>query len=197
MTKKIFSSDIDIDFGNRKQILSLIPHHPACIIKDNTQTRHNTGVYCTAIPHNPVTGVSTLDYKQAQDRGYIKIDLLNVSVYNEIKDQAHLTKLLNTEPPWEKIYDREFCSQVLHIGNHYDTLIKMPEAVDSINKLAMFLAIIRPAKRHLIGLHWDKVEKTIWESATAGGYAYKKAHAISYSHLVAVHINLLANQETI
>jgi hypothetical protein len=54
----------------------------------------------------------------------------------------------------------------------------------------MFLAIIRPGKRHLIGLPWAKVAETIWES-TEDGYVFKKAHAVAYAHLVAVHINLI------
>jgi hypothetical protein len=56
----------------------------------------------------------------------------------------------------------------------------------------MFLAVIRPAKRHLIGLPWAKVAETVWEKSTDGSYGFKKSHAISYSHLVAVHMNLLS-----
>jgi hypothetical protein len=66
----------------------------------------------------------------------------------------------------------------------------MPEAVNSVPRLAMFLAIIRPAKRHLIGLPWAEVAKTVWNKPADGGYFFKKAHAISYAHLVLVHMNL-------
>jgi DNA polymerase III alpha subunit len=57
----------------------------------------------------------------------------------------------------------------------------------------MFLSIIRPAKRHLIGQPWAEVAKTIWEKPTDGSYYFKKAHAVSYAHLVVVHMNLLDN----
>ena len=42
--------------------------------------KHNTGVYYTKIPVNPETGTSTIDYKMAEERGYFKLDLLNVAV---------------------------------------------------------------------------------------------------------------------
>jgi hypothetical protein len=54
----------------------------------------------------------------------------------------------------------------------------------------MFLAVIRPAKKHLIGRTWNEIAKTVWDKGD-DGYHFKKAHAISYSWLVAVHMNLL------
>ena len=59
----------------------------------------------------------------------------------------------------------------------------------------MFLAVIRPAKRYLIGKTWAEVEKTVWEKPTDDSYYFKKAHAISYSHLVVVNVNLISAQE--
>ena len=194
MNVKKFSSDIDIDFASRDDALKLLKHTAAAIHKDDGQwVKHNTGVYVTDIPKNPLSGYASIDYVAAEDRGYVKLDFLNVHVYTLIKSQAHLDELLAQEPRWNKLYEREFCEQVIHIGNHYDTLIKMPESVDSILKLAMFLSIIRPSKRHLIGKSWSEVAKTIWEKPTDGTYYYKKSHAIAYAHLTAVHINLLCN----
>ena len=185
-----FKSDIDIDFGDRTQALNLLPHHAAGIMRDGQLIRHNTGVYVTDIPVDPFTGIASIDYKEAETRGYTKLDFLNVSLYTQIKNEQHLNDLMAQEPTWDLLYDRDFCSLLIHIGNHYDTLIKMPEPVNSIPRLAMFLAIIRPGKRHLIGQTWAEVAKTIWD-ATEDGYVFKKAHAVAYAHLVAVHINLI------
>ncbi len=187
---KKFTSDVDIDFADRDKVLSLFDHIPASIIKDNSLTKHNTGVYFTDIPVDPFTGQSSLDYEAAEDRGYLKLDFLNVSLYRRVKDENHLSMLMNTEPDWAKLYEREFCEQLIHIGNHYDTLIKMPEAVNSIARMAMFLAIIRPAKRHLIGRPWAEVAKTVFEKPSDGGYYFKRSHSISYSHLVVINMNL-------
>jgi len=185
-----FRSDIDIDFGDRTQALNLLRHHPAGIMRDGSLIRHNTGVYVTDIPTDPFTGIASIDYNQAEDRGYTKLDFLNVSLYTQIKNEQHLDRLMAQEPVWDLLQDRDFCGLLMHIGNHYDTLMKMPEPVNSIPRLAMFLAIIRPGKRHLIGLPWSKVAETIWD-ATEDGYVFKKAHAVAYAHLVAVHINLI------
>ena len=191
---KSFKSDIDIDFGDRARALTLLEHVPASIIRDGTLTAHNTGVYVTQIPRDPFSGRASLDYQAAEVRGYTKLDFLNVSLYTQIKNEQHLQDLMAQEPLWDLLYDRDFCSQLIHIGNHYDTLVKMPEAVNSIPRLMMFLAIIRPAKKHLIGLPWKEVAETIWQAPTDGSYGFKKSHSCAYAHLVTVNMNLLCEK---
>jgi hypothetical protein len=190
-----FKSDIDIDVANREQALSFLEHTAASIIKEDKNTKHTTGVYFTDIPADPFTGRASLDYKTAEDLGYVKVDVLNVSLYQQVKNEEHLNKLMQQEPAWDRLYDPDFCARLIHIGAHYDTLIRMPEAVNSIARLAMFLAVIRPAKRHLIGRTWQEVAESVWEKPADDGYYFKKAHAISYAHLVAVNINLISEQE--
>lgn len=186
-----FSSDIDIDVADRDRALDVIKHTAASIIREGKITRHNTGVYFTEIPTDPFTGQASLDYQQAEELGYVKVDVLNVGLYQQIKSEQHLQELMQQEPEWDRLYDPEFCARLIHIGSHYDTLIQMPEAVNSDVRLMMFLAIIRPAKRHLIGLPWKEVAKTIWDKPEDGSYAFKKSHSCAYSRLVMVHMNLL------
>ena len=81
--------DIDIDFGNRDIILSQLKHRVA---KLPTGKKHNTGIYATEIPHNPIDNLATVDYKTAEERGYFKLDFLNVSIYKDVRDEAHLTE---------------------------------------------------------------------------------------------------------
>lgn len=186
---KNFKSDVDIDFADRQQVLDLLDVTPASIIRDGKLTRHNTGVYATDIPMDPFSGSASLDYNDAEDRGYMKLDLLNVHVYKQVKSEEHLITLMQ-EPDWAKLYDPAICQQLIHVNNHYDTLLKMPEPVDSIPRLAMFLAVIRPAKRHLIGRTWKEVAATVWDKVE-GEYSFKKAHAIAYAQLVVVNLNLI------
>lgn len=186
-----FTSDVDIDFADRSQILKLLQYTPATINNDGVYTQHNTGIYVTKIPQDPITGRSAIDYRAAEQRGYVKLDFLNVNVYNQVRDPDHLTELVHREPPWHRLYDQEFCTQLIHIGNHYTTLISMPEAVTSIARLAMFLAVIRPGKRHLAGQTWANVAKSVWQRPDNDQYYFKKSHSVAYAHLVAVHMNLL------
>jgi len=189
-----FRSDIDIDFSDRQQVLDLLNVTPASIIRDGKLSKHNTGVYATDIPVDPFSGSASLDYQAAEERGYMKLDLLNVHVYKQVKSEEHLIKLMQA-PDWTKLYDPAICAQLIHINNHYDTLLKMPEPVDSITRLAMFLAVIRPAKRHLIGKTWKEVTETVWDKVEGEGYSFKRAHGVAYSQLVVVNMNLLAEQE--
>ena len=184
-----FQSDIDIDFADRQQVLDLLNVTSASIIRDGKLVKHNTGVYATDIPVDPFSGSASLDYNAAEDRGYMKLDLLNVHVYKQVRDESHLIELMQ-EPDWSKLYDPATCEQLIHINNHLDTLLKMPEPVDTIPRLAMFLAVIRPGKRHLIGKTWKDVAMTVWDRVE-GEYSFKKAHAIAYAQLIVINLNLL------
>jgi DNA polymerase III alpha subunit len=66
----------------------------------------------------------------------------------------------------------------------------LPEPINSIPRLAMFLALIRPGKKHLIGKTWKEIAETIWDK-TEDSYSFKKSHSLAYAHLVVVHMNLL------
>ena len=184
-----FNSDIDIDFGDRDKVLSLIDHIPAAMRKVTPMRKHATGVHVTEIPYDPVNDMSSLDYTEAERRGYLKLDLLNVHVYNQVRDETHLIELMR-DPDWSRLKNKDFVEKLIHLGNQYSTLRSMPEPVDSIPRLAMFLAIIRPGKKHLIGKSWKDVAKTVWDKGS-DGYTFKKSHAIAYSQLVVVHMNLL------
>ena len=186
-----FQSDIDIDLGDRTQALAHISHVPASIVRDGKLVKLNSGIYVTDIPVDPFTGQASIDYQAAEARGYVKLDLLNVSLYTQIKSEEHLTDLMNKEPAWDRLYDPEFFARLIHVGSHYDLLLKCPEAVNTIPRMAMFLALIRPGKRHLIGKTWREVAATVWEKTEDDAYFFKKSHSISYAHLVVVHMNLL------
>lgn len=182
-------SDVDIDFADRSKILQYIKYTSAAMRNVNPIRKHATGVYVTPIPYDPINDIASIDYTVAEKRGYFKLDLLNVHVYENVRDETHLNELM-VDPDWSKLKDKSFVEKLIHLNNQYYNLVKMPEPIDSIPRLAMFLAVIRPGKKHLIGLPWKEVAKTVWDKGT-DGYVFKKAHAISYSWLVAVHMNLL------
>lgn len=184
-----FNSDIDIDFGNRDEILNLIDHIPASMRKVSPIRKHATGVYVTELPYDPVNDMAAIDYAEAEDRGYLKLDFLNVHVYNQVRDETHLVELMR-EPDWSHLKNKDFVAKLIHLNNQYSTIRSMPEPIDSLTRLAMFLAIIRPGKKHLIGKSWREIARTVWDKDSTG-YTFKKSHAIAYAQLVAVHMNLL------
>jgi DNA polymerase III alpha subunit len=181
--------DIDIDFADRSKALEHFKHASAVIDDNGTFKKHNTGIYCTSIPYNPLTGLSTIDYKTAEDRGYFKIDFLNVSVYEGVRDRQHLKTLMETEPLWDLLLQNDFTDLLFHVNGHGSLLRQMKPA--SIEELAMCLALIRPAKRHLVGRTWTEIGLEIWEKPTNGEYYFKKAHAVAYAHVIVVQMNLI------
>jgi len=180
--------DIDIDFANRNDVLEKIQHRVA---RMNSEKKHNSGVYVTECPHNPVDNISTLDYKTAEERGYFKLDFLNVSIYKDVRDEAHLQELMEREPIWQLLEHKDFVEKVFHLSGH-DSLLKQLKPT-SVQQLAATLAIIRPAKRHLANESWEKILKEVWTKPKEG-YYFKKAHAFAYAISVVVHMNLLCEQ---
>lgn len=181
--------DIDIDFKDRSEVLSIIKHIPASL---EDGKKHNTGVYCHAIPVNPLTGHASIDYKQADERGYFKIDFLNVNAYNGVRDEDHLRNLLAAEPLWDLLEDSAVCDQMFHINGYHQLIAKLKPR--SIEELAMFLALLRPGKKHLIPVcekeGFQGIHNEIWIK-TDDAYFFKKAHAVAYAHVIVVQLNLL------
>lgn len=193
MTTPKFTSDIDIDVANRAKALELFEHTPAGIKRDDKFVKHSTGVYFTTIPVNPFSDTASIDYREAEERGYVKLDLINMSVYDQVQSEAHLLSLMK-DPDWSLLDDRTFFDKVVHVKGHYFEMKKFPEPINSIPRMAMFLAAIRPSKKHLMGLDWKEVAKTIWDKPEDGSYAFKQAHAVAYAQLVVVHMNLLSGK---
>jgi DNA polymerase III alpha subunit len=186
--------DIDIDFKNRDDaIIALKNGIPASIIRDSKATKHNTGMYYHDIPVDPLTGNASMDHKAAEERGYFKLDFLNLGIYDHVRDEQHLDTLIAKEPNWERLTtDAEFVSKIIHINNYFDLLKSMKPTC--VTEMAMFLAIIRPGKKHLQNKPWQQVEQDVW-TKTIEKYSFKKSHATSYAMAVVVHMNLLEELE--
>lgn len=184
------SADIDLDLADRDQLLKLIKATPARQINNGQVRRHNSGVYVTDIPGDPVHGCAAIDYETAEQLGYFKIDLLNMSVYQLIKDQEHYDQMLAQEPPWTRLWsDPDWAKQLVHVGNYTELLQLMKP--DSIPRMAAFISIIRPGKSHLQNKDWNTVFASVWDGDDSRGFVFKKSHAISYAALVALHMNLI------
>jgi hypothetical protein len=184
------SADIDIDFADREQLLKLIQATPARQTTQGQTRKHNSGVYVTDIPYDPVHQCAAIDYEQAEQLGYFKIDLLNMSVYQLITSLDHYQEMLDKEPDWSQLWTNpEWAKQLVHVGNYTDLLAAMKP--DSIPRMAAFISIIRPGKAHLQNKPWATVFESVWDGDSSQGFVFKHAHAIGYAALVALHMNLL------
>ena len=184
------SADIDIDVPDRTAVLKLIEHTAARQLHQGQVRRHNSGIYVTDIPRDIPNGCAAIDYESAEQRGYFKIDLLNMSVYQLIRNPAQYAAMLAATPPWSRLWtDTAWTSQLVHVGQYSKLLESMKP--DNIQRLAAFISIIRPGKAHLQNRPWTEVFASVWDGDDSRGYIFKKAHAISYAMLVIVHMNLL------
>jgi hypothetical protein len=184
------SADIDIDLADRNQLIKLIDCVSARQSHQGQVRRHNSGVYVTDIPYDPVNDCAAIDYETAEQLGYFKIDLLNMSVYQLIRDQAHYDQMLAQEPAWSRLWsDTDWSKQLVHIGNYTELLNTMRP--DSIPRMAAFISIIRPGKSHLQNLPWEQVFASVWDGDDSRGFVFKKSHSLSYAMLVTLHMNLI------
>ena len=185
------SADIDLDLADRNRLLDLIETVPARQQHQGQVRRHNSGVYPTDIPYDPVNDCAAIDYEQAEQRGYFKIDLLNMSVYELVQSPEHYQEMLGQEPTWSRLWtDPNWARQLVHVGNYTDLLATMRP--DSIPRMAAFISIIRPGKAHLQNRPWAEVFESVWDGDDSKGFVFKHAHAIGYAALVALHMNLLS-----
>jgi hypothetical protein len=184
--------DIDIDFSNRTTALNLFKHIVASRVDGEKLVRHNTGVYIHEIPVDAVTGLSAIPYQEAEKQEYFKIDFLNVGLYDGVRNEEHLVELMNKEPLWDLLEDDNFNSLLFHVNGHGEILRKMKPA--TIEQLAAVLAMIRPAKRYLIGKDWNIVLNEVWKKPESEEYFFKKSHATAYAVAIVVQMNLICEQ---
>lgn len=193
-------TDIDIDFQDRDKALEGLKYIQAALIDDNGMVRpHTVGVYFQNIPNDPTTELANIDTSEAEERGYFKLDFLNVSLYNGVKNEDHLLELMDRTPIWQMLDDEFFIKQLWHIHNYADLTIDMkPRSVD---ELSMLLGVIRPAKQHLQSKPWNEVAQEVWKKPELGdenyehrGSFFKRPHAVAYALGIVVQMNLIIEQ---
>jgi hypothetical protein len=184
--------DIDIDFLDREKALTLFKHTVASRKEDAKLVKHNTGIYLHEVPVDPITGLCSVPYDEAEDNGYFKIDFLNVGIYKGVRDEEHLVHLMNQEPLWDLLLQDDFVNLLFHLNGHGDIIRKtLPTSVE---QLSAVLAMIRPAKRYLIGKDWTTIMSEVWTKPETGDYYFKKSHATAYAVAIVVQMNLICEQ---
>jgi hypothetical protein len=184
--------DIDIDFVDRDAALKLFKHIPASRVDNNRLIKHNTGVYLHSVPMSAIEAVCGVPYDDPIAEDYFKIDFLNVGIYKGIRDESHLIQLMETEPLWDLLQDEEFIQNLFHVNGHGSILRQSKPK--SIEQLAAVLAMIRPAKRYLIGKDWTTIMTEVWTKPENDEYFFKQSHATAYAVAIVVQMNLICEQ---
>jgi hypothetical protein len=195
---EITLGDIDIDTSNRQSLLEHLQHVPAVINRQGELIKHNTGVYFHDVPVNPFSRYCSVTYTQAEQMGCYKIDVLNNSIYDKVRDENHLQQLMHTPTMWDLLQHAEVVSQLAHINNHYELVRKLKPT--QVTDLACVLAMIRPGKRHLVRKceqsGFAAIQPEVWLQ-DSNGYTFKKSHSISLAWTIVIQLNLLIEQLTL
>ena len=84
---------------------------------------------------------------------------------------------------------------MFHINGYHNLIAKLKPS--SIIELAMFLALLRPGKKHLIPVcekeGFEGIKQEIWTKSD-DAYFFKKAHAVAYAHVIVIQLNLLCER---
>ena len=180
--------DIDIDTYDRDKILDKIEY--VCATLPDGQ-KHNTGIYVQNVSINQETGYADFDYKSAPN-DIQKIDILNFKVLSKFLSNHHLDYLISIEPDWTLLQDKNFVENCIHINKWYSLISN--KQVNSVDRLAMFLGLIRPSKSHLQHMPWNIIENEIWNNNNNDKYFFKKSHAYGYALTIVALMNLVSGK---
>jgi hypothetical protein len=180
----VFDVDIDVStntdrskFGTRAMVYNE---------KNQRVLQHPSGVYLEPVPIDPLTLSAAIDYKYADSVGFLKVDILNNTVYDKFATKSEVIEAIETEPNWELLNDPSVISVLPHVGKHVDLMMDLKPR--SIDDLADVLALIRPGKSHLIERYKKNKSSTrrmLYVKPVDKNLNYfKKAHAISYAYMI-------------
>lgn len=151
---------------------------------------HPSGYYINDnIPVDKESELASLDFKDAEERGFQKIDLLTNSSYDMFESKEEILESLNKEPDWSLLKDEKFVKTLPHIANHFE-LVSIIEPT-SIQELADTLALMRPGKQHLIDSYLENPDRTrpnLYRKPKKG-FRFKKSHAIAYACMIVCIMN--------
>lgn len=209
-------ADVDLDVGDREKAFTIFPKAVrASVLHTDNKTPdfpklrpHPDGFYFQYVPVDAETGLSAFPYKQAEDFGYGKVDILSMHVYSMIESEEKLKELMNAPVDWNWFIDERFFKnedpsyQIAHLASWY-WLCKMypPKSVED---LATLIALKLPAKNYMIPKSagagqkytWEQITERIWgkrdDEPKCNSKPFKKSHAVAYALLVVIHAQLIA-----
>jgi DNA polymerase III alpha subunit len=185
-------ADVDIDLPTTFNPRDIFNWTRAVVVKDGELRPHPCGWYPQRIPVDPLTGLSAIPYKEAEDAGFFKIDFLHLSIYDHFSSRDEIDTLLQLEPDWALLLVPSVQRQLFQLSKHGELLNMIKPR--TIEELADVLALIRPGKSHLAKLYRSKPEATrkLLYAKDAEGYTFKKSHAVAYSLVIQLQLHLIS-----
>jgi len=185
--------DVDIDLPTSFDPLDYFSEAVrASVVQGEKLKKHNAGVYFQSMAKDKVTGFAAIPYKQAEELGYVKIDFLHLSFLDIFESKDEIRTLLKREPDWFLLRSAAVVQKLSHVHKHYDVVSRIGPT--SVQELADAIAIIRPAKRHLLDAYIknrDVIRPELYRKPDDGKYYFKKGHAVAYALTIVLQLHLV------
>lgn len=182
--------DIDIDLPTNFDPKKHFDVINASMVESGKLKKHNAGVYFQSIPVDKVTGLSAIPYKESEDQGFIKIDMLHLSFLNNFNSKKEIKALLKKEPNWKLLKEIKAIEKLFHIGNHVDVVMRVKPK--SISDLSDILALIRPSKRKLLDKYVRNKKTVLKELYTKRQPSdMRKSHTVPYAMIIVLQLHLI------
>ena len=182
--------DIDIDLPTHFNPLDHFDITRASMVENGELKKHNAGVYFQRIPTDSLTGLSAIPYKESENEGFLKIDMLHLSFLNIFKNKKELKVLLAHEPDWDMLKNKKIVKKLFHIGKHFDVVKRVKPT--SISDLSDILALIRPNKYRLIDKYIKDKNKVLDILYTKQHSSdMRKSHTVPYAMIIVIQLHLI------
>lgn len=187
--------DIDIDVPSTFKADKLFNIVKASTVEKNNLKQHQVGVYFQTMPKDPITGLAAIPYNEAEEYGFTKIDMIHLTLLNQFSSKEEMLALMEIEPKWELLENREFVSKLFHLKDQFELVYKVKPK--SVIEIADVLALIRPGKTMLADKYIRNkniVRKELYVKRAKGDM--RKSHAVAYALLIVIQMNMLEKNFT-
>lgn len=181
--------DIDIDIDPRADLTAL-KIVKASMLEHGKIKKHPVGAYFQNIATDPDSSFAAIPFKEAEELGYYKIDLLHLNLLKYFESRDEVLEVLDMPVDWSMLKDPEIVSKLFHIKKHYELVVQCSPV--SIEDLADILAMIRPNKINLKDKYIknkNSVRELLYEKHDESDL--RKSHAIAYAMNIVIQMNLI------
>ena len=188
--KDMKNPDIDIDTRTDFDPTEIFPDAVrASRIMDGKILPHPCGYYLQNIPQDSETDLAAIPYQEAEELGWEKIDFLHLSIYDHFESRHEIEVLLQKEPNWDLLKDKEVVGKLFQLSKHWNTVRRME--ITTIEELAAAIALIRPGpvKANLLEDYLMGYPVDIYR--TDNREFFKRSHAIAYAHVIWLQLHLI------
>lgn len=154
---------------------------------------HTAGFYFQTIPKDPITNLSAIPFKEAEELGYFKMDFLHLSLLDDFESKEEIRELLTIEPDWSLLEEQKNVEKLFQLKNQFDVVHKIKPK--NIEELCDCLAIFRPGKKHLLqhyNANKEFIRKELYKAPEGEAkYYFKKSHSLAYAMNVVLQMHLI------